>query len=240
MFQRYNDTEMYVAKCTRPYLLKWKSCNILYNVLTIDDEHPLKGDFNDENLRKRLGPNHPYVTFGKFEYNHTDDECVKKHLEVTSYSEGAIHYHRLANSKSSLFEKDFENYPGVFDIKYIEDSKYSLMFNNKHVHSLVFLDFRCSAVIEKTNFLELDCSFYAVEPYIYCMPLAIINNESLPLGLSVGPSESLQIYSQFYELFSKKYPDKKITSLPLLSDEGKALKALTSRYKILHFFVIAI
>ncbi len=241
MFQKEIDTDMFSIKCPRPYLLEWKLYFSLSSILTVKKKNNpvyeiLAGKVPETDLRTTLGSNHPYCTFGKYEFKKVFDSCIKKQLESTAYSKSGIYYHQAQKSKTTLSEDDLKDFPGLFKFKYIEDKKYTIKYNNKNVHSMVFLDYRCEKVVEKSNYIELDCSFFVIDPYVYCIPLGIVNNESFPLGLSIGPSESLEIYDQFYALFKQKYPTIKIEKLPLLSDEGTALKALSAKYNILHFF----
>jgi hypothetical protein len=48
------------------------------------------------------------------------------------------------------------------------------------------------------QFIELDASFRAVRPYVYCVALGIRCNESFPLALVVAPTESAELYNLFF------------------------------------------
>jgi hypothetical protein len=45
------------------------------------------------------------------------------------------------------------------------------------------------------QFIELDTSFMALHPYVYCVPMAIHANESFPLAIVAGLSESNELYA---------------------------------------------
>ena len=61
---------------------------------------------------------------------------------------------------------------------------------------------------------------------MYSIPLAIIANESVPLGLTVGPTEHSQLFQQFYSFVEEKDPEtaSHLKTLPVLSDEGSAIE----------------
>ena len=97
---------------------------------------------------------------------------------------------------------------------------------------------------KKVNAVELDTSFDAIAPYVYCIFNFIINNESIPVGLSIGhtmcvcigPSEKCEIYSNLYD-YIKDSPNlsgyfSKLQKIPILTDEGKALCALQNKFSL--------
>ena len=128
---------------------------------------------------------------------------------------------------------------GHFRITLTSDSKYPMKYeDNLFIHSLVWIDGHILDVINRASFIELDCSFYVFKPYEYCIPQGIICNESVPLGISIGPSESHYIYDNFYHCINEKIPEAfdVIKTLPILSDEGKALKKFAEALNLIHFF----
>ena len=50
------------------------------------------------------------------------------------------------------------------------------------------------------QYFQIDASFYALYPYVYCVPLMVVNNASLPLGLVLGPSEHHNLFLVFFNL----------------------------------------
>jgi hypothetical protein len=64
-----------------------------------------------------------------------------------------------------------------------------------------------------------------------------MNNSYIPLGFSIGPSENLELFSNFYNLFLEKISSK-ILSIPVLSDRGTAIEALCNNFNIQHYFCI--
>jgi hypothetical protein len=80
-------------------------------------------------------------------------------------------------------------------------------------------------------YYELDGSFEVMGPYVYSICLAVVANESLPIGFSVAPTESEELFAWFSEAFVRfgGNPDD-LFAKPLLSDEGGALKAFGLRF----------
>ena len=83
---------------------------------------------------------------------------------------------------------------------------------------------------------QLDASFYALYPYVYSVPLLVINNASLPLGLVIGPSEHQNLFNEFFSLLENYNFNFHIKDYPVLSDQGSAIKSFVISKKCLHFF----
>jgi hypothetical protein len=110
-----------------------------------------------------------------------------------------------------------------------------LQYEEKDVLSLAWIARWAASAYEQANYIQLDCSFDGSDPYVYCVPQAIIRNEAIPLGFIIAPSETADIYELFYEgldeLFQKPTPRK-----PILCDEGPGIIAFAHRRNLLHFF----
>jgi hypothetical protein len=84
---------------------------------------------------------------------------------------------------------------------------------------------------------ELDASFTILKPYIYIVPQAVINNVAIPLGFAMGPSESLRLFEIFrMALLDVGMTPDQLAVVPVLSDEGAAIKAYAKLYHQKHFF----
>jgi hypothetical protein len=76
------------------------------------------------------------------------------------------------------------------------------------------------------DYYELDCSFTALEPYVYSIPLAVRANVGIPLGIVIAPSERRDVHSLFADLLAEKgFSRNELFEIPLLSDAGKALRS---------------
>jgi hypothetical protein len=110
-----------------------------------------------------------------------------------------------------------------------------IWYDGADLVSLCWITGWAMEAFDRAQFIELDCSWKAVKPYAYCIPLAIINNEALPLGLILTPTECLQTYKWFFEDLAA-YFDCELPSKPVLSDEGSALDAFCTHREWPHYF----
>jgi hypothetical protein len=88
------------------------------------------------------------------------------------------------------------------------------------------------------NYIQLDCSFRATRPFAYCVPMAILQNEAVPLGFILTPTESAYTYTTFMETLWSLMPDEdnKKPRPPVLSDQGKGLIRFCETHHIQQFF----
>jgi hypothetical protein len=97
-------------------------------------------------------------------------------------------------------------------------------------------------VSASSQYLQLDASFEALRPFIYSIPLGMLYNNALPLGLQISPTEREDHYSSFFDRLTHQIAEvygpentASITGLPILSDEGTALKAFCETCHINQF-----
>jgi hypothetical protein len=69
-----------------------------------------------------------------------------------------------------------------------------ILNDNKHIRTLTWLIPNIDTFISKCQYIELDGSFQAAFPYVYTFPQAIIQNESIPLGFTFAPTESMELF----------------------------------------------
>jgi hypothetical protein len=87
------------------------------------------------------------------------------------------------------------------------------------------------------QYVELDGSFTALQPFVYNVPQAIVNNNAIPVGFSMGPTESCKLFEIFHDaLIAYGMPENRLRSLPVLSDEGRALMKYSDKYHSYHFY----
>jgi hypothetical protein len=114
-----------------------------------------------------------------------------------------------------------------------------LFFQEKEVVTFTWVAPWARSVLESgfVQYVELDASFYAIRPYAYIIPFAIIANYGIPLGLAVAPSEREEAYRLFDESLKRIGLGAGLVELtPVLSDQGKALIAYCKGYEFRHFF----
>jgi hypothetical protein len=78
------------------------------------------------------------------------------------------------------------------------------------------------AAFEIVQFIELDCSWEPTDPYAYCVPHAVVYNESIALGFIITPTEREDTYGWFYDDL-KAMAQQDLPPKPILSDEGAAV-----------------
>jgi hypothetical protein len=77
------------------------------------------------------------------------------------------------------------------------------------------------------TYIQLDTSFRAVKKYVYSIPLGIHANESFPLAIMIGLSESVELYQMFYDAMAKVgVSQRDLFSKPILSDQHSSLMAM--------------
>ena len=179
---------------------------------------------------------HPYRVFSK---------KMQKHPLATPLFKSSAQNLKVKSTKSEFISKDmFEKFHGYYYINTIDDSSYPMMILDneeiKNVHSLVYVVSAYDEIIKDSNCIELDCSFYLMRPYVYCIPNIIINNESVPIGLVIGPTEKSEIYDAFYQYIKNLNADCyiKLVSKPVLSDQGSALISFVKKHNLIHFLCI--
>lgn len=55
----------------------------------------------------------------------------------------------------------------------------------------------------QSAYTELDATFYAMKPYVLCVPQVVKMNCAYPVGLIIAPSESFNLYELFYQSLSQ-------------------------------------
>jgi hypothetical protein len=88
-------------------------------------------------------------------------------------------------------------------------------------------------IIKRCQYIELDESFRAAYPYVYAGPQAIIENESIPLGFVIGPSERAELFLEFYNTIKNSSPIyDELLKVPVVTDEGSGLSLFCKTLKL--------
>lgn len=108
---------------------------------------------------------------------------------------------------------------------------------NGSEHAIQFLNFLFPwsiSACKHIRYLEIDCSF-CLKPYVFSILMGIIDNESVPLSFTIGPSEKAEIYQiAFDEL---KNHGANLINIPILSDMGTAIEKFCNENNLkLHFY----
>jgi hypothetical protein len=114
-----------------------------------------------------------------------------------------------------------------------------IKFQGRSVVAGVYLAPWALSALSNADHMQLDGSFRVTKPFVYVVPQAVIHNEGVPLGFAFGPTESFRLYTIIRDaLFDNGFPSEMLRSLPLLSDEGKALIKYGQMNHEKHFFCI--
>lgn len=173
--------------------------------------------------------NHPLRKIGHWLIEHkllSDDPVSRFFIEKHAYSQSWCYTQAtkvISQMSTDLF---WSEYTGYLTIN-LYDLDGGIEFMNGKLHSLVFIDLSFTDIIKHSNFIELDASFFALHPYVYSIPLGIIENESFPFALSIGPTESADLYLNVFNEIQRRDPTtfSILQNKPFLADEGAAIKA---------------
>lgn len=109
----------------------------------------------------------------------------------------------------------------------------------KSIHAFSWVAPWSYEVIHKSQYVELDCTFSILDPYVTAIPQFIMNGISIPVGYIAGPQEASELYRLFYmEMQNVIGQSNRLHVLPVLSDEGKGLVKFCSDNGLLHFYCI--
>lgn len=68
----------------------------------------------------------------------------------------------------------------------------------KSIHAFSWVAPWSYEVIHKSQYVELDCTFSILDPYVTAIPQFIMNGISVPVGYIAGPQEASELYRLFY------------------------------------------
>ena len=189
---------------------------------------------------EKISIKHPFRVIGK---------KLIQYLKNTSTVEFVIQHAYCEEKKKSIQQPKipftlefFKKLNGFTRLFSIENEAFPTIFSDdiseKRLHSLIYLDNDFHSIIAQADFIEIDASFEVFSPYVFSIPTAIISNESFPLGFSIGPTENIELYENFYNLVHDIDVEtfEKLVKLPVLSDEGTALQAFCKKFEITQFF----
>jgi hypothetical protein len=104
------------------------------------------------------------------------------------------------------------------------------------VIQLTYIHPKAIFLVENAHYFELDSSFSALEPYVYSIPLAIINNNALPLGIQLSPTESSEHYQTFFQHLEQIIGIEGVFKQKIwLSDQGSGIKKFVVDNAGMHF-----
>jgi hypothetical protein len=162
----------------------------------------------------------------------------REYMTDLVYSESQLRQLTVIQNCWDSLERLIASIPGHFLILVDADRSRPLQVAAGGVVGLVWLPCWSPSVALHAEYSEFDASFKVLRPYAYSVPMAIIQNETFPLGLSIGQTEREELYDMFLGWFSLQVygetvpvgADHVLYAKPMLSDEGSALIAIGRRF----------
>lgn len=188
---------------------------------------------NKKNIFDSLLDTHPHMQFGRY-FSRSDQPA--SHLVSLIYQG----YIKKGKKKKSF--DDLLNYvsklPGyVLVVKQGLVPESHRIDDHSSLQQLIWIPPWAKERIQFTQYMELDASFHATSPYVYCCVNSICNNESVTIALSIGMSESADLYENAYCCLEKNGISKTIlNNIPVLSDMGTALISFCEKRNIRQYF----
>jgi len=110
--------------------------------------------------------------------------------------------------------------------------------NKDYIKSFIWVSPFAKSILMNKNVscIQLDTTFKSVKPYSMCIPMAIIHNVGVPLGGVIGPTENTDLYESFYRQVEIKLNIEELSSIPVLSVLGVAIKAFCENRKITQYY----
>ena len=215
--------------CKHITITKEENTFYCFDFLRMSNNHFF--NFNSDTVNKA----HPIRIVGKTMFKFCD-LVVREFLEKIVYS-------RKHLQKIKYFSNELEAFinglTGLFKIGIMDNmnNEKLLKFGGKNVQFLVWICPWANAFLKMHHgYFQIDASFYALKPYTYSIPLLIVDNAPIPIGIVVGPSEHQNLFNTFFEFLIEKYDLIEVINFPILSDEGKAIDAFSRNYGFPHFF----
>jgi len=113
-----------------------------------------------------------------------------------------------------------------------------LKINLKDIQQMIVIFPWAKTILSRAFFSHVSCimhdaTFYSCHPYTASIGLSIINDISIPLYLSIGPSEKSLLFTRAYDCLVEYGIDKDILiQIPVLSDRGPAIKKFVEEWDI--------
>ena len=132
-------------------------------------------------------------------------------------------------------DRNLTNIPGT------KDRSPLFVEENGVTSRLVAMSWLCDTVVDaftKFSYCELDATFFAMKPYVMCVPQFIVKNCAYPVGIILAPSESEFLYNLFYQSLGSALSAAGGPARPrftVLSDGGKALRTFCERNGLTQF-----
>jgi hypothetical protein len=100
---------------------------------------------------------------------------------------------------------NFAKYQGIWRVFHSEPRvktrkvSYKVQGATRSIESLVYILQEAKSIIDHldTSCIMIDSTFKAMKPYVIAIPIAILRNSYMPLGISIALTEDARIYGIF-------------------------------------------
>ena len=187
--------------------------------------------------KEKFPKTHPFRLVGHMVFNLSNEVFIKCLLLQATYC--SLSQKRLTGGETTKLSIDFFKFKGATHIYTTKDiTTFPIQFEVNEelvgIHSMTYICPWVEWGVKNADCVELDCSFKLFKPYVYCVVLIIKNNESLPIGFIMGPTENRYMFELFYN--DVKKIDESLfsilTNLPIITDEGVSLTSFAELYKL--------
>ena len=183
---------------------------------------------------------HPLVQFGRHFGRHDSSPCqllISAFKGVFKRPRSSSDYNSSNLGDEERLDQLIEGLPGY--VEFVKQRSVEGGFKLSEDYVLQRITWVCSWCAERlksTQYIQLDTSFKATDPYCYCCVNAIINNESVTVAITIGMSESCALYESTYLAIEQFVQRNFLNRIPVLSDMGKGLISFCFNRGIQHFF----
>jgi hypothetical protein len=187
---------------------------------------------------------HPIRRLANFVFDQRNcrfiDSKIKKLFpgEIVNF---LLHRQDREAHSSNFIESLHHNNKGVFKLytSTQPNTPMQRLGGGKYLFGLTYIFPHAVELLSKRigNCVMLDATFKAMKPYVLSILHLIVRGESIPIALAVFPSENLDGYTRLYQdvidILDKNRVNRWfLTGLPLVSDQGPALKALVGSFQL--------
>ncbi len=190
--------------------------------------------------------NFRYYYSKRIQINNTTSSFVK-YLKKNDYIDNDLCNIYVEEKDESLNLLDFlQKNKCITFIYYFQDNigRKCFVFNNREVQQMVVIFPWAFCILtnmfKQISCIMLDATFYSCDPYTASIGLVIIRNVSIPIFLSIGPSEHNLLFKRAYDCLAESGINKEILRrIPILTDMGRAIKKFAVDWGIKrHYYCI--
>jgi hypothetical protein len=189
--------------------------------------------------KSKIPAEHPFCILGKHLCNTYPDKITFQALfEKECYSSRTVSRHHTSTVAFDT-ESEIDKLDGPVFITFNDKMKTKFIYHEHIISTLTYIIPWLEQLINRADYIQLDGSFYAASPYAYTVPQIVINNDAYPIGFTICPTETADMFIRFYSNIHRVYGDDtyiKLLHLSVLSDEGAGIKKFCTEKGIRQFF----